>query len=92
MYVKDLIYRESTPSSVSENELDVLDDDNGDPVWEDEQEIWAWDAYVADIGEDLSHSPISFSTWCKPSVYFGNGTFNTFLNSQHTTPIHHMFY
>ena len=39
MYVKDLIYRESTPSSVSENELDVLDDDNGDPVWEDEQEI-----------------------------------------------------
>ena len=51
IYVKDLIYREPTPSSVLEDELEVFDD-NGDPDWEDEQEIQAWDTYVTDMEED----------------------------------------
>ncbi len=48
MYVKDLIYREPAPTSVLEDELEVLDDD-GDLDWEDEQETQAWDI---DIEED----------------------------------------
>ena len=48
MYVKDLIYREPAPTSVLEDELEVLDD-NGDLDWEDEQETRAWDI---DIEED----------------------------------------
>ena len=51
MYVKDLIYREPAPTSVLEDELEVLDD-NGDPDWEDEQEIQAWDTYITDMEED----------------------------------------
>ena len=50
MYIKDLIYREPAPSSVLEDELEVLDD-NGDPDWEDEEEIQAWDAFVTDMEE-----------------------------------------
>jgi len=39
MYLKDLIYRDPAPTSVLvEDELEVLDDD-GDPDWEDEQEM-----------------------------------------------------
>ena len=59
MYIKDLIYREPAPSSVLEDELEVLDD-NGDPDWEDEEEIQAWDAFVTDMEEGRSHSPIFF--------------------------------
>ena len=51
MYVKDLIYREPAPTSVLEDELEVLDSD-GDPDWEDEQEMRAWDTYVIDIDSD----------------------------------------
>lgn len=51
MYVKDLIYRDPPPTSVLEDELEVLEDDE-DPDWEDEQELRAWDTYVIDIEDD----------------------------------------
>jgi hypothetical protein len=51
MYVKDLIYREPAPTSVLEDELDILEDDE-DPDWEDDEEMRAWDTYVIDIDSD----------------------------------------
>ena len=51
MYVKDLIYRDPPPSSVLEDELEVLEDDK-DPDWEDEQELRAWDTYFIDVEDD----------------------------------------
>ena len=51
MYVKDLIYRDPPPSSVLEDELEVLEDDK-DPDWEDEQEFRAWDTYFIDVEDD----------------------------------------
>jgi hypothetical protein len=50
-YVKDLIYREPAPTSVLEDELEVLEDDE-DPDWEDDEEMQAWDTYVIDVDSD----------------------------------------
>jgi hypothetical protein len=48
LFVKDLIFREPAPTSVLEDELEV-EDDNGNPDWEDEKEMRAWDTFVIDI-------------------------------------------
>ncbi len=50
-HVKDLIYRKPAPTSVLEDELEVLED----PDWEDEQEMRAWDTYVIDLDSDLEY-------------------------------------
>ena len=39
------------PTSVLEDELEVLEDDE-DPDWEDDEEMRAWDTYVIDIDSD----------------------------------------
>ncbi|KAH9041468.1 hypothetical protein EDB83DRAFT_2318216 [Lactarius deliciosus] len=42
---------EPAPTSVLEDELEVLEDDGG-LDWEDEQEMQAWDTHIIDIEED----------------------------------------
>ena len=51
MYVTELIYRGPAPTSVLEDELEILDSD-GDPDWEDKQEMKAWDTYIIDLDSD----------------------------------------
>jgi hypothetical protein len=49
LYVRDLIFRD-LPTSVTEEELEVFDDD-GDCEWEDEK-VDSWDSLVVDIDSD----------------------------------------
>ena len=51
MYNSDLIYREPAPTSLLEEECEVLEDD-GDPVWEDVPSDPAWDSFVIDVDDE----------------------------------------
>ena len=51
MLWKDLIYREPQPSSILEQELDGVLEDDGDPKWVDNDPA-GWDKLFIDVESD----------------------------------------
>ena len=53
LYVRDLIFREPEPTSILEEELEPVFENDNDPDWIDEEEPKPWDTFVIDIDSDV---------------------------------------